>query len=65
MRIAGLSARIMVLTIFAVFFVAPVLWLVLAPTKSDQALISSSPFAFGDFHHIALAWKHLDAFSSH
>ncbi len=65
MRIAGLSARIVVLTIFAVFFVAPVLWLVLAPTKSDQALISSSPFAFGDFHHIALAWKHLDAFSSH
>jgi multiple sugar transport system permease protein len=65
MRIAGLSARIVVLTIFAVFFVAPVLWLVLAPTKSDQALISSSPFAFGNFHHIALAWKHLDAFSSH
>ena len=65
MRIAGLSARIVVLTIFAVFFVAPVLWLVLAPTKSDQALISSSPFAFGDFHHVALAWKHLDAFSSH
>ena len=65
MRIAGLSARIVVLTVFAVFFVAPVLWLVLAPTKSDQALISSSPFAFGDFHHIALAWKHLDAFSSH
>ena len=65
MRIAGLSARLVVLTVFAVFFVAPVLWLVLAPTKSDQALISSSPFAFGDFHHIALAWKHLDAFSSH
>ena len=65
MRIAGLSARLLVLTVFAVFFVAPVLWLILAPTKSDQALISSSPFAFGDFHHIALAWKHLDAFSSH
>ena len=65
MRIAGLSARLVVLTVFAVFFVAPVLWLILAPTKSDQALISSSPFSFGDFHHIALAWKHLDAFSSH
>jgi multiple sugar transport system permease protein len=65
MRVAGLGARLVVLTVFAVFFVAPVLWLVLAPTKSDQALISSSPFAFGNFHHIALAWKHLDAFSSH
>ena len=50
---------------FAVFFVAPVLWLILAPTKSDQALITSSPFSFGDFHHVALAWKHLDAFSDH
>ena len=65
MRIAGLSARLLVLTVFAVFFVAPVLWLILAPTKSDQALISSSPFSFGDFHHVALAWKHLDGFSDH
>ena len=54
-----------ILTTFAVFFVAPILWLILAPTKSDKALITSSPFSFGDFHHVALAWKHLDAFSSH
>ena len=54
-----------ILTAFAVFFIAPVLWLILAPTKSDKALISSSPFSFGDFHHVALAWKHLDAFSDH
>ena len=50
---------------FAVFFIAPVLWLLLAPTKSDKALITSSPFSFGSFHHVALAWKHLDAFSDH
>jgi len=65
MRIAGLGVRIFILATFAVFFVAPILWLILAPTKSDKALITSSPFSFGDFHHVALAWKHLDAFSSH
>jgi multiple sugar transport system permease protein len=65
MRITGLGVRLLVLTTFAVFFVAPVLWLVLAPTKSDKALITHSPFSFGSFHQVALAWKHLDAFSSH
>ena len=64
-RVLGLGARGVILATFAVFFVAPILWLVLAPTKSDHALISSNPFSFGDFHHVALAWKHLDAFSDH
>ena len=64
-RVIGLGARLAILATFAVFFVAPVLWLVLAPTKSDKALITNSPFSFGDFHHVARAWKHLDAFSSH
>jgi multiple sugar transport system permease protein len=65
MRIAGLSLRLVILAAFAVFFVAPILWLVLAPTKSDSALVSSGPFSFGSFHHLALAWKHLDSFSGH
>ncbi|MGZ4289214.1 MAG: carbohydrate ABC transporter permease [Gaiellaceae bacterium] len=65
MRITGLGVRLLVLTTFAVFFVAPVLWLVLAPTKSDKALITHSPFSFGSFHQVTLAWKHLDGFSSH
>ena len=65
MRIPALGLRLLILAAFVVFFVAPILWLILAPTKSDQALIGSSPFSFGDFHHVALAWKHLDAFSNH
>ncbi len=65
LRVLGLGVRIAILVTFAVFFIAPVVWLVLAPTKSDKALITSSPFAVGDFHHVALAWKHLDAFSDH
>jgi multiple sugar transport system permease protein len=65
MRIPALGLRFAGLTVFAIFFIGPILWLVLAPTKSDAALITGSPFSFGDFHHVALAWKHLDAFSSH
>jgi multiple sugar transport system permease protein len=65
MRAATLSLRLVVLTAFAVFFVAPIVWLILAPTKADSALVTSSPFSFGSFHHLALAWQHLDAFSNH
>jgi multiple sugar transport system permease protein len=64
-RIPALGVRLTILTVFAVFFIAPVLWLILAPTKSDNALVTSSPFSFGSFHQVALAWKHLNAFSDH
>ena len=65
LRALGLGLRLAILLTFAVFFIAPVLWLILAPTKSDEALITSSSFSFGDFHHVWLAWKHLDGFSDH
>jgi multiple sugar transport system permease protein len=65
LRVFGLGVRLAILVTFAIFFIGPVIWLILAPTKSDHALISANPFAFGDFHHVALAWKHLNAFSSH
>jgi multiple sugar transport system permease protein len=65
MRVAGLSVRLAILTAFALFFMAPVIWLILAPTKSDHALISGSPFSFGSFHELGQAWKHLNAYSDH
>ena len=65
MRVTARSLRFVVLALFAVFFVAPMLWLILAPTKSDGALVTSYPFAFGSFHHIVQAWDHLDSYSSH
>ena len=36
-----------VLLVFAAFFFVPILWLVLAPTKTDYQLVHESPFAFG------------------
>jgi multiple sugar transport system permease protein len=64
-RLPVLGLRLMILAAFAAFFIAPVVWLVLAPTKTDAALVTHSPFSFGSFHQVSLAWKHLDAFSSH
>jgi multiple sugar transport system permease protein len=65
MRLAARGIRVAILAAFGLFFAAPVVWLILAPTKSDEALVTSGPFAFGSFHQVALAWKHLDAFSDH
>ena len=59
------SVRLLILTLFALFFFLPIIWLLLAPTKSDAALVTSSPFSFGSFHNLAQAWHHLDAFSDH
>jgi multiple sugar transport system permease protein len=65
MRLLVRGTRLVILAAFAAFFAAPLLWLILAPTKSDPELVSKGPFAFGSFHHLALAWTHLDAFSDH
>jgi multiple sugar transport system permease protein len=65
MRLPALTLRVAILAAFAIFFAVPVLWLVLAPTKADHALITSSPLSFGSFHQLSLAWKHLNAFSDH
>jgi multiple sugar transport system permease protein len=65
MRLAALGLRFVIFAAFAIFFMAPILWLVLAPTKSDGALVTSAPFSFGSFDQVAVAWKHLDAFSDH
>ena len=65
MRVPALTLRALILAAFAVFFVAPIVWLILAPTKTDTALVTSSPFSFGSFHNAWRAWQHLDAFSDH
>jgi multiple sugar transport system permease protein len=65
MRLAARGLRFLILAAFALVFVVPILWLILAPTKSDQALVTGGSLTFGSFHHLAQAWSHLDAFSEH
>jgi multiple sugar transport system permease protein len=65
MRLAARGLRFLILATFALLFVVPILWLILAPTKTDQALVTNGPLSFGNFHNLAQAWSHLDAFSEH
>ena len=58
------GVRFAILAAFGAFFATPLIWLALAPTKSDEALVNSGPLSFGSFHQLALAWEHLDAFSN-
>ncbi|MFF0018533.1 carbohydrate ABC transporter permease [Streptomyces sp. NPDC005374] len=51
-----------VLVVFVVFFVLPVLWLVLAATKTDQQLVHDNPLSFGSWHALEANWHALTAF---
>jgi multiple sugar transport system permease protein len=64
MKQVARGVRLAILAAFGAFFATPLIWLALAPTKSDAALVSSGPFSFGSFSQVALAWEHLDAFSN-
>ena len=64
-RRAWLVIRAVVLLAFGVFFVVPLVWLVLAPTKTDYELLTRSPLAIGSVHNIWHAWQLLDGFSGH
>ena len=51
-----------VLAAFLAFFVLPVLWLLLAATKTDQQLVRDNPLSFGSFHALKANWHALTAF---
>jgi multiple sugar transport system permease protein len=62
---AALALRTVVLVVFAGFFVVPLAWLVLAPTKTDYDLTTRSPLAVGSLHNIWIAWQSLNGFDNH
>ncbi|MFJ9150882.1 carbohydrate ABC transporter permease [Streptomyces sp. NPDC102270] len=51
-----------VLAVFVVFFVLPVLWLLLAATKTDRQLVHDNPLSFGSWHALTANWHALTAF---
>jgi multiple sugar transport system permease protein len=60
-----LAANVVVVTLFTallVFFVLPVVWLLLAPTKTANELINDGPLSFGSFSNVGTAWRHLITF---
>ncbi len=60
--VPGFFLRWGVLVLFVIYFCVPLLWLVLATTKSAPELISMDPLAFGTFERVALAWGRIFAF---
>jgi multiple sugar transport system permease protein len=45
-----------------VFFVLPVIWLLLAPTKTAGQIVHDNPLSFGSFQQVGTAWRHLFSF---
>jgi len=58
-RALARGSRVAVLLLFALFFGLPLIWLLLAPTKSDSALVGSNPLSFGSFAQLGTAWSDL------
>jgi multiple sugar transport system permease protein len=62
-RIAALlTSRILMwilLGFLLIFFVLPVVWLLLAITKTDNQLVHEAPLAFGSLGNVATTWNHL------
>jgi multiple sugar transport system permease protein len=52
----------LVLLLFVVFFVLPVLWLLLAATKTDGQLVNDNPLSFGSLHALRANWDALTAY---
>jgi len=64
-RWLGRVLAIVVLAFFSIFFVIPLAWLLLAPTKSTTQLDGQhgeSPFSFGSFDQLAHNWNQLVGF---
>lgn len=51
-----------VLALCLLFFVLPLLWLMLAATKSDQQLVHGNPLSFGSWHALRANWNALTGF---
>lgn len=52
----------LLLAVLLVFFVLPVLWLLLAPSKTAGQIVHDNPLSFGSFGRIGDAWRHLFSF---
>jgi len=61
-RAAGQILPGLLLVVFLVFFVLPVIWLLLAATKTDAQLVQDNPLSFGSWHALRQNWDALTGF---
>lgn len=58
----GRALAILILVVFVLFFVVPLVWLVLAPAKTDRQLLLEAPFALGSWDTLVANWTALVTF---
>jgi multiple sugar transport system permease protein len=63
-RVLGVIGLLVVLGVLLVFFVLPIIWLVLAPTKTDVQLVRDFPLSFGSFEQVGTVWNNLVSFQN-
>lgn len=56
------AVRLVVLWGFGLFCIVPLVWLTLAPTKTDAQLIDGFPLALGSWDNVVIAWQGLFAY---
>ncbi|SHN12671.1 carbohydrate ABC transporter permease [Cryptosporangium aurantiacum] len=57
--IAGRAGWFAGMAFFLLFFALPVVWLILATTKSDADIVRGHPFAIGSWHDFQQTWHNL------
>lgn len=58
----GRAVAILLLVAFAAFFIVPIIWLLIAPTKTDRQMLLDVPFSFGSLQTLADNWQSLVSF---
>jgi multiple sugar transport system permease protein len=61
-RVSSRGLVTVLLVVAALFFLVPILWLLLASTKSPTALVRQNPFSFGSFGDLRTNFDHLMSF---
>ena len=58
----GQAFATLLLIVFALFFVVPLVWLLIAPTKTDRQLLLDGPFSLGSLTTLGENWASLISF---
>lgn len=61
---AGQSVRWLLLGLLALFFGLPLLWLVLAPSKLNNEIVTLAPLGFGELRNYGLSLEHLLSYNN-
>ena len=62
-EIASTWIRRLFLIALGVIFLVPLLWLLLAPTKTNDELSTTAPLSFGNLGNVSAAWNNLMSFN--